>query len=95
MLQNSQKKPVSESLFYTKFLRTPFFTEHLQWLLLNFMEEAILKNSSPRNLIPLKCSHVNYVLKSFKTMSFVGHGRCSVRKSVLRNFAKLTGKDLC
>ena len=38
--QNSQETPVAESLFY----RTPFFAEHLQWLLLYLTDYFYFKN---------------------------------------------------
>ena len=38
--QNSQETPMAESLFY----RTPFFAEHLQWLLLYLTDYFYFKN---------------------------------------------------
>ena len=39
---------------------------------------------------------VNFVLQmSYKLLHRSSHQRCSVRKGILRNFAKFTGKHLC
>ena len=40
------------------------------------------------------CFHVNFA-KYLKTSFRSSHGRCSVRKGILRNFAKFTRKLLC
>ena len=41
----------------------------------------------------IKKKTIEIILRLLKYRS--SHQRCSVRKGVLRNFAKFTGKDLC
>ena len=67
-----------------KFLRIPFFTEHLRWLLLNRCDKS--------NRI--------YITLSKIAVGFMNCFRSSrpelfCKKGVLKNFTKLTGKHLC
>ena len=74
------------------FIRKPFFKEHLRWLLLwdmhkeNFFEFSA--NKSP--FITEKAFSHLYIFQNRSS-----HQRCSIKKGVLRNFAKFTGKHLC
>ena len=61
----------------------PSFTEHLRWLLLNFCGSKYF----------FVAEYGIYCWQSHRFRS--SHQRCSVRKGVLRNFAKLTGKHKC
>ena len=65
---------------FAKFLRTPFFKEHLRWLFL-FANQNNAK----------RLNGININLMAYRSSRW----RCSLRKGVLRNFAKLTGKYLC
>ena len=58
----------------------PSFPEHLWWLLLNFWGSKYF----------FVAEHGIYCWQSHRFRS--SHQRCSVRKGILRNFAKLTGK---
>ena len=61
----------------------PSFTEHLRWLLLNFCGSKYF----------FVAEYGIYCWQSHRFRS--SHQRCSVRKGVLTNFAKFTGKHLC
>ena len=43
----------------------------------------------------ITASKTHKAVMSARMMPRSGHWRCSVRNAVLRNFAKLTGKQLC
>ena len=61
----------------------PSFPEHLWWLLLNLWGSKYF----------FVAEHGIYCWQSHWFRS--SHQRCSVRKGILRNFAKLTGKHKC
>ena len=72
---------------FAKFLRTPFFIEHLRWLLL----QLIWKGKDHQfQFKKLPFEIITRQLKKYWGLTS-SHRRCSVRKGVLWNFAKFTG----
>ena len=61
----------------------PSFTEHLRWLLPNFC--------GSKYFFAAEYGIYCWQLHRFRS----SHQRCSIRNGVLRNFAKLTGKQKC
>ena len=85
---------------FTEFLRTPFFTEHLRWLLLKisliqiiFQFSLQLQISKVDNiyidLLP-RCCHLPNFFKGAEVANGV-----FFKKGVLKNFANFTGKHRC
>ena len=85
---------------FTEFLRTPFFTEHLRWLLLKisliqiiFQLSLQLQISKVDNiyidLLP-RCCHLPNFFKGAEVANGV-----FFKKGVLKNFANFTGKHRC
>ena len=77
-----------------KIFRTAFFKEHLQWLLLKVKNNnSIPKRQSPKQKVFREDHKEHWVEKNWRDRS--SHRSCSVKKGVLKNFAKFTGKHLC
>ena len=68
---------------FVKFLRTPFLQNTSGWLLLFFFSQTEYQAKK------------SWALNILKKIDRSSHRRCSIRKGVLRNFAKLTRKHLC
>ena len=76
-----------------KFCYATIWTIRKQVILERIKSETHISINERNNCIQKK-SHGGVLLKSFK-LSRRNHRRCSVKKGVLRNFAKFTGTLLC
>ena len=83
--------------------KNTFFTEHLWWLLLSFLNISLVyfsvlvcANLTLSEQSFLEQNILKLLIKFAQTTNFKSsHRRCSVRKGVLRNVVKFTGKYLC
>ena len=73
-----------------KFLKTSFFIEHLRLLLLKAITTFFSIRKASRNRV----SGFSSLFLTRVKVSRSSRWKCSVRKSVLRNFAKFAGKHL-
>ena len=85
---------------YSKFIRIPMPKCDLIKLLCNFIEITPWHGCSPVKLLhilrtPFLRNTSKELLLKLKSSFRSSHQRCSVKKSVLRNFEKSTGKHLC
>ena len=88
--------------YFSKFLRTFFFTKHLWWLLLAVTFESIKLFTSAKHyesIFWIILSSFNFLIQPavFEKCQLSGsnHQRCSIKTGVLRNFTKFTVKQLC
>ena len=88
--------------YFSKFLRTFFFTKHLWWLLLAVTFESIKLFTSAKyyeSIFWIILSSFNFLIQPavFEKCQLSGsnHQRCSIKTGVLRNFTKFTVKQLC
>ena len=91
--QKLQKKaPISES-FFNKVLTFNFIKKWLQYRCLPMIFLTFFRTTNLENLRTI-ISEVSKIDGVFKTY-ISSHRRCSIKKSVLKNFAIFTGKHLC
>ena len=86
---------------FAKFLRTPFFTEHLRWLLLFLFVNKLF---TAHQIKKIQTQYFQGLLFIFKRSFIYCYVICMTQKQppkvfyekrVPENFAKFTGKNMC